>query len=176
MTRTWKLLGIGALLAVFAVPGPSRADEEDKDQPRSEVQTLKDELRVVKEELATLRRLGETKSRLDALEMRLLHERLDRLEKAVNRLAPGVTTRTASSFTPSDGLTTGTVRLDNRLAVTATVTVNGVPYSVAPFSTRTLRNIPTGAIVYEVTADGFGIRPPVRTPLASNERLTLTVY
>jgi hypothetical protein len=168
MKRHEKLAAVSALLAglYFVCALPAGNTEL--------LQELQKKVGELKDELATLRKLRELDSKLTNSELRLINERLDRIEQSLARLAPTVTTRTAGSFTPTP--LTGTVRLDNRLGVTAMVTIDGVMYTVPPFSMRVLRDRPAGTLVYEVTADGYGIRPPVRTPLAANETLTLTVY
>ena len=90
-------------------------------------------------------------------------------------MAPMPTPRISASFTPGPPPLVGTLRLDNRLGVTATVYVDGVPYTVPPFSVRTMTR-PAGGLVYEATAEGRGMGPAIRSALGANETLTVTVY
>jgi hypothetical protein len=79
------------------------------------------------------------------------------------------------SFTPEAPRRTGTLRLQNRSAFSATVRVNGNPFVVPAFETRLVPNVPTGTFDYEVSADGFGvIQPTLRRTLAPGE--TFIVY
>jgi hypothetical protein len=170
MKRHETLAAVSALLVALSCFSavPAGAQDVTREEFVSEIRKLKDEL-------ATLRKLRELDNKLTNAELRLMNERLDRIEQSLARLAPTVTTRAAGSFTPTP-IATGNVRLDNRLPVTAMVTIDGMMYTVPPLGTRIIRNRPAGSLVYEVTADGYGIRPPVRTPLAANETLTLTIY
>lgn len=162
-------------LAVFALLCPalaSAASPELKDDP------LVKEVRELRDEVAALRRLREIDAKLNAAEMKLISERLERIERSLERLERRSGSR--SEFTPSVSRSipvggTGTMLLDNRLAVTAWVTIDGITYSVAPLSTRSVR-LAAGTVGYSLTADGMGVRPLVRTPLAAGETLTLTIF
>jgi hypothetical protein len=166
-------VGLAALVAVLFIGSPSRAN--DPELKNDDVSKALRELRADLEKMKTLHKMTN-------LELSLMNARLDRIEQALARLSAAASTRTASSFTPGGPgapaatAATGTVRLDNRLAVTASVTIDGTVYTVPAFSVRDLVGVPAGAITYSVTADGYGVRPAVRTPLAANERLTLTIY
>jgi hypothetical protein len=173
MTRTGKLFGLAALLAALFV-GPKALAFPPEEQGEKGEKVEKD-LADLKREVAELRKLRELDGKLASVEMKLLNERLDRIERTLARLGPPVSTRVSSSFAP-DRVPRGTVRLDNRLPVTASVTLNGATYSVPPFTVQVVRDQPAGSIIYDVLAAGFGLRPPVRTPLAANETLTLTIY
>jgi hypothetical protein len=171
MTRIGQLFGVAALVAVtFVSPRVLAGDKELESDP------VQKELADLKQELAELRKLHEREGRLSSAEMKLVNERLDRIERTLARLAPPVSTRVSSSFDPAARVPRGTIRLENRLPVQTTVTVNGVPYSVPAFGRRLLRDYPAGPLTYEVTADGFGLRPPVRTSLNGDETLTVSVY
>jgi hypothetical protein len=170
MKHLGKLAGVSALAVVLLAGSPVSADPELKNSD------LRKELRELRDELAALRKLQAASARAADLELRLLNERLDRIENALSRLSADRSTRTASSFTPAAPAGTGTLRLDNRLAVPATVVIDGVVYQVPAFSTQVQTNRPAGAITYEVTAVGYGVRAPVRTPLAAGETLTLTIF
>ncbi len=173
MTRTHA----PALLLALALAGTAAAFP-DGDPPPT-VDSLARDLRDLREQVAAMRRLREIDSRLNAAELRLLTERLERIEKSVKELSSGRTGPFRSEFTPSAPRVTagsGTIRLNNRLPVTAYVTIDGVSYSVAPYAVRSLTGQPAGTIAYTITADGMGVGPLTRTSLASGEALTLTIY
>jgi hypothetical protein len=158
-----------ALAAALFIGSPaSAADAELKDSD------LRKELRELREELAAMRTLN----RATNLTLRLLDERMARLEESMARLAtPGTVRRSAGAFDPTvPSVATGAIRLDNRLAVPATVVIDGVAYSVPAFSMRTLPGQPPRMITYEVTALGFGRGAPVQTPVHANQTLTLTIH
>ncbi len=167
MKHHGTLAGVFALTAVLLIGSPvSAADAELKNDD------LRKELRALHDELAEMR----LRDRMTDLTLRSLDERLRRLEESMARLSPGVVTRGAGAFSPAAPVRTGAIRLDNRLAVPATVIIDGVAHSVPPFSMRVLTGRPAGMTTYEVTAVGYGVRPPVRTAVNPNETLTLTVY
>lgn len=167
MTRLATLAGVVALFApvlAFAADPP--------------VDPLVAEVRKLRDEVTELRRLRDVDAKINAADMKLLHERLDRIEKGMDRLAERAGDRTPSTtsrFLRDSDRARGTLLLDNRLGVNAYVTIDGVSYSVAPLSTRSVR-VPAGSVGYTLTADGFGVRPLVRTPLAAGETVTLTIY
>jgi hypothetical protein len=160
-------LALAALLTLGLVGLNARAGgpEETKDE------TAREQLKDLKKEVDELRK------RLDAIDGRLakdMTEMLQRLERIESRLEGSrVTTRSAFSISPGP---VGTIRLRNRLAEPAWVTVNGVTYRVPAYDTREVREVPVGWITYEVTADGWGVRPPVRTWLGSRRALTLVIH
>ena len=167
MRRNCKTLGLAALTGLLlGTPALSARPPELTDEE------ARKDIRDIKEELAALRR----DSRLTNAELKVVNERLRRIEEALARLGPSATSRRSSYFTPTPPGGVGHVRLVNRLGVTARAVVNGVPYTVPPFGTRVVRDVPAGGLVYEVTADGFGLGPPVRTPLAPDETVTLTIF
>jgi hypothetical protein len=170
MKHHGTLAGTLALAAALLIGSPVTANDPELKEKDGD---LRKELRELREELAAMRSLH----RANNLTLRLLDERLSRLEDAMGRLSSsGVITRGAGAFDPRGLVATGTIRLDNRLAVPATVVIDGVAYSVPAFSVRTLTGRPAGMITYEVTALGFGMSAPVRTPVNPNQTLTLTIH
>lgn len=162
---------IPALLAVLVVVGPAPSVE-----PEIKEDTILKELRDLRSEIAALRRQREMDAKLNAFDMKLLSERLDRIEKSLESLSAERTGPVRSSFkrTIDDG--TGSIRLDNRLPVTAYVTIDGTRYMVEPYSIRILRNQPVGPLNYTVSGAGMGVGPTTRSSLAAGETLTLTIY
>jgi TolA-binding protein len=102
-------------------------------------------------------------------ELRDLDERLAAVERRLGN------DERRFSFTPEAPRRAGTLRLQNRSAFDATVTVNGNPFVVPAFETRLVRNVPVGTFNYEVSAEGFGvIQPTLRRNLTAGE--TFIVY
>jgi len=157
-----------ALLLTLALAGAAAANPELPPDP------LAKEIRELREEVASLRRLD----RATSAEVKLLTERLERIEKSLKELSSrsGPFRSEFTPATPRVAIGTGTLRLDNRLPVTAYVTIDGVEYSVAPQTVRRLTGRAAGTIGYSITADGMGVGPMTRTPLAAGESLTLTIY
>jgi hypothetical protein len=172
MTRPGKTAGVLALLAALLIGSPVSAQNSDTYRNRD----LRDQVRELREELANLRRSYEDDIKMSNHELRRLSAQLDRIERRLSELSSTTSARTSRFLDPDVPVVgAGTIRLVNRLAVTATVTIDGVTYTVPPLSTTTLRNQPTGMITYSVTATGFGVRTR-RTPVRANETLTLTIY
>ena len=169
MTYHSMKAGLLAVVAALLIgsPASSRPPEDDD---------LRKDVRALKEDLARLKRDVDI-DRTDAADRaRRLEAKLDGIALSLEKLAATATTpRTSMSVTPVRR-GTGTIRLDNRMNVQARVTIDGLEYTLPPRSVRTLRNQPTGAFGYEVTADGFVGRASYRSSLANNETLTVTVY
>jgi hypothetical protein len=168
MKHHGTLAGVVTLTAALLIGSPASAGD-----PELKSEDLRREVRELREELAALRKMH----RLADIELKLLNDRVSRIEESMARLSsPSLITRGAGAFSPLAPVGTGAIRLDNRLAVPATVVIDGVAYSVPAFSMRTLPSQPPRMITYEVTALGFGVRPAVRTPVNANETLTLTIH
>src|SRR5262245_36460288 len=145
MKRTATSAGVLALLAALLIGQATAADKDD----------AKDDMKTLREDLDALKRKVELDSKLTNTELKLINERLERIEQALDRLNGKTRTRASSSFTPAGG-NLGTLRLDNRMAVEAAVTVDGVTYRVPPLSTHVLRDRPAGTFDYTVTGPGMG--------------------
>jgi hypothetical protein len=185
MTHLCNRAALSALLAglIFAAPLAARPPETTIDDLRKDVRKMSEDIAA----LAKAVQLGGTAIKAD---MDDLKDRMSRLESDVRRVTRELddlrsrpTTRGSLSVDPIGPATvapvvpaTGTVRLENRLGVTATAYIDGVAYSVPALSVVTLRGRPVGSFVYQTTAEGFGMRAPTRTSLAGGETLTLTIY
>jgi hypothetical protein len=169
MTHTWKPLGLAAFLAVLFATLPLRAAEPEwKERLDKEIEKLRKDVDKYRKDSDSFRATALS-------ELYQVNERLDRLEALIKDMNKRSSTRIAGSFTPDTPLTRGTVRLVNRLDVPATVTMNGVKYTVEPFDSLILRDQPTGAFRYSVLAAGFSARN-VDSSLRNNETLTVTIH
>lgn len=171
MRSTPRSLGLAALLLAavpaFADPELSKTTDKDKlDQILNEVRTIKQDLDKLQTTAIQVQK--------SAADVRDLQRRMENLEQSLERLA-GSRTRISSSFTPSEPAA-GTVRIQNRYAVPATVYLNGRPFTVPPYETRRVVGQPLGAFTYEVQAEGFGvIQPVVSRVLNSNETFSIFI-
>jgi hypothetical protein len=160
-----------AVLAALLIGPMSLAGDKDAKEREDKVG---EELRKLKEEIALLRKLHGLSAKATDEELKLLGQRLDRIEKHLEKLSTP-TTRSAGFFDPA-AAGTGTMRLDNRLGVRATVIIDGVPYSVPPLAVRVLPGQRARTFTYEFTADGFGMSAPRQTRVAAGETWTLTIH
>ena len=132
----------------------------------------------LKQAIESLRKQVEDLKRARDLDYRLLSDRLDRIEKMLDRLLAGQSSSSKSSFTPvapAPESPRGLIRLDNRLLVTGFVTLDGITYRVPPLSTRTLTNMPVGPISYTLSAEGMATGPVTRSRVNAGEMLTITL-
>jgi hypothetical protein len=104
--------------------------------------------------------------------------RLAAIEKAMAALANGDRSKsffppsTTSNFASPSSL--GRILLTNLYTESVLFTVNDRPYRVEPNQSVELREMPAGAVTYEVFADRWGmIRPRTTTSLLPNQTLTL---
>ncbi len=173
MNKRGTLAGIAALIVVLFSGSPVSANDSEL-APKITLEDLRKEIRELKEDITLLRRSALRNSELTNNELKLMNERMARIEDALARLSPGVSTRSAASFTPAPPAATGTLRLMNTMATTATVVVDNVAYTVPPFSERSLANRPAGPITYQVSNIG-GVSQAVRSVIVANERLTVWI-
>jgi hypothetical protein len=183
-----KLAGLSALLAALIFAAPVAAGGPEK-KPTT-IDDLAKQLDLMKASLDARLDKIEEGHRLDAKaiasDITELREKVARLERALRRNTDDIRDLHSRSETrgslsvdplgPAARAATGTLRLENRLGVQATAIIDGVAYTVPALSVVTLRNRPAGALTYQTTAEGFGMRAPTRTTLGANETLTLTIY
>jgi len=99
------------------------------------------------------RTVADLNSQLKALQDS--YQRLDeRLRMQDARIAKSFEPRPPE---PRPNGTTGTIKLQNRSGVSATVVVDNRGYVLGPFETRLLENRPLGSFSYEVIAENFGV-------------------
>lgn len=158
--------GAGVLALTAALLIGNTITAADKDEPKDDLKSLREDLNALKSKAALDAKLTNT-------ELKLINDRLERIEQAIDKLNGKTRTRTSSSFTPRTA-DTGTLRLDNRMAVEASVTLDGVTYRVPALSVRTLRDQPAGTLEYAVSGNGMGTARR-RTVLNRNETLTVTI-
>jgi len=179
--NTLKLIIPLALLLVLGSSSALRADGEEKintDKPMSAGERAI--LQQIGELKADIKAIGEkSDAKIQAIELRLqiMADRVDRLEKSVNRIA---TTPRTSYFQPTPDaapapLGNGTIVLQNTYTDAATIFLNGKAFEVQPNQSITLPGRPAGAYTYEVLINGYGtIRGPVTRNLDDNR--TLLIY
>jgi hypothetical protein len=167
MTLPCKMAGVLAVLLVLNAAPPAKADEPDKYQV-NQIETLKRQIKDLRQQ----RDLDELDRKAMQLRLDRIEEQLARLERLA-RLSDQSSSRTARSFDPSPR--TGTIRIQNDLDVTATVTIDGTAYVVRPGVSRYVSR-PAGSVRYYVTADGFSVGPLNRSVVRADETLTITVY
>jgi hypothetical protein len=178
MMHLGKRAGLSALLAALIFAAPLMAADPEK----SNVDLAK-EIRDLRKDVADLAKAVRLGGEAIKADMTALEDRLTKVERAVRRntadirdLRSSPETRGTLSVDPIVPVATGTVRLENRLGVPATVTLNGVAYSVPALRTATVARIPAGPITYEANAPGMGEGVPVRSRLSANETLTVTIF
>ncbi len=156
MTGTLRPLGLAVALLAAAPAFAADPELTEKDK----IDRVLRELQAVRQEVTDLRASVAAMGQNTQRDVRELARRVEELEHLAER--PGSTrTRISSSFTPSEpAAATATIRLQNRYSVPATVYVNGQAYSVPPYETRRVANLPSGPFTYEVQAEGYGVIQP----------------
>jgi TolA-binding protein len=181
MTHHAKTVGVALLLTSFLAVPALAIDPERPNDTAKQIQDLRDQVKALQDQLAARDQLTTL-----TVQVQKLTERLNRLEQQLERQSafqapppPSTVTRGSSYFTPAavpEPLPiTGTIRLENRMGVTAFVTLNGRTYTIAPFRAQALRNMTPGSVTYFATAEGRGVQPPRTTMLGANETLTVTI-
>jgi hypothetical protein len=167
------------LLAFFAVPflfaiDPPKPDTAKTESKAARWDALQNQLKDIRQDITELRKRCDIDEKARTLEMDFIKERLDKLDRSLESLRG--TTRRSSEFEPGTPAASGTIRLENRSAVPASVVLAGRSYSLAPGQIMVLAAQPVGTFVYSVLADGFGeIRAPVTRTLRSGETFTIAI-
>lgn len=164
MQRLWKIAALMLTLTLM----PSIAQAEDPElTTEKRLKQLENQMKGMQGKLDTMIMLQILK------ELQSLNDRVTRMELQMNGSRPSVTT---SKFPPIEEAT-GTLRLDNRSALTATILVNNIEYRLPPNTVQTLKAFPVGDFTYQVDVEQFGtIRPRVSRSLTENQTFRITVY
>jgi hypothetical protein len=190
MMRTWKKIGLSALMAALLTAGPARAetsgprtDSEKLDDIQKQLDELRKSVGDVKRSVAALstieRDLKDLRAEANAgtqnalSQINDLKDEVARLKREVDGLRnrPPATGRIAAS-PPETPVTTGRVELLNTYGADVTIAVNRVTYHLRPQERMLTTPIPTGTFTYEV----LGITPQRVRTLVANEPFTIHVH
>ena len=203
MTRTWKLIGLNALLAAMLAAAPALAADASKstDKPdevqkqlrdiKTDIKTLRESIDKMNEVLESMKTLpGDVKNfrsdyntdiQATKRDINDLKEEVRRLKSDVEGLRKSPTNITREpGFAPGmttnpnlNPIPTGRVQLSNTWGAPVSVIVNGRSYPVLPGEVKFTDPVPAGTFSYEV----IGITAPnnVRT-LAAGETYRISVF
>jgi hypothetical protein len=159
--RTWTKL-VPAVLLAMSMLAPVHADTPNNDKSNAEkIAELQKEMNDLKREVENLKR-GTAQD---------IREIKDILRQLAQQPAPVVS---RSAYSPGAGGSgngggsapgTASVYLRNQYGANATFRINGQPYTVGPYRTTTVTNVPLGTITWEVSVDGHGLIVP-STPVS----------
>jgi hypothetical protein len=155
------LRSLSALFALSLFTLPLAAQEPTL----TDIKRGLDELRSLVEQsnLATFKDLVDLRKRLQTLE-----STVQSMQRGQDRIA---------LYPPQAPTGTGTIRLENRLSVPATVVVNDTPYRLQPFQNRDLTAQAPGTFTFEVLVDGYGsLQPRATRSLEPNRTYTIYTY
>jgi hypothetical protein len=184
MTHLCKRAGLTALLAALIFAAPLAAADPEKPKPdlAKKIDLLTQAVAAMQDQLRDIEEVRREDTKKIGDDINSLRRKVDQLERQIRRNAEEISdlrskadTRSSLSVDPIVPVT-GTVRLMNRLAVPATVTINGVAYSVPALNATLVRGIPAGALTYVANAPGMGEGVPVRSRVNANETLTITIF
>jgi len=174
------MAGVLAVLFALGYAPPAGADDKDKDAPQGDTTEKLRELRAdvtrLQKQLEDLQKARDLERELGDAERKAFRDRLQLVEDDLARLRGRLSSASRRQFSFDPSAEMGTVVLKNRLDVPATVTVGRTSYVVRARGTRTLTDVPVGAIRYTVTADGFGVGSVRRSVVSASDPLTITIY
>jgi hypothetical protein len=186
MMKTWRLIGLHAVLVAALAASPAFAGP-DSDTPKSKelleiekrldrIVSALERLEGLKKDIQDLREdirfQKEVKNPSVDQEIRDLQQQVLRLTDEVARLRTPAGARTSYYGGPGPGIATSTIRVRNAHVVPVTVAINDRPYEVPPGSELVLNNQPAGEFTYEVV----GIQPPVRRTLVASKPFSIEVF
>ncbi len=193
MSRTWKQVGTTALLFTLLLACQGQADEKRSDKPAEptiadlslQLKEISTQLKQINERLKDVE--GKKVDVLDfkklvsdfqmlADEVKALRGQVENLQTSYRDLADKVKAqdeRLRIARSPSEprpgGPAGGTVWLQNRSGLPATVTIDGTAYSLDPYETRQIDR-PFGTVTYSVDVGNFGrLRTGVTRVLSPEE-------
>lgn len=186
--RTWTRLVPALLLALPFTLAPIRA--ADPETTAQKVDRLESELRKLRKDLDDVQdRVVNSSLRRNAVsdDLRRLQERLAILEQMVVRhddlLKQSITRQSAygpgaepagPGAPPPNG--TSTITVQNQYPATATIRINGRPYTVEPYRTATIGGVPLGLYNYEVEVEGYGLVQPLQTETLRSVGRRITIF
>jgi hypothetical protein len=170
--RTWTKFVPAVLLAMSLTLAAAHADTPNNDKSNSE------KISELQKEITDLKREVENLKRGTSQDIREIKDMLQRLAQQ-----PPVVSR--SGYSPAAGGLgnggtsapgTAPVYLRNQYGMNATFRINGQSYTVEPYRTTTVMNVPLGTISWEVSVDGHGqIVPSTLVSLTASGR-TINVF
>jgi hypothetical protein len=183
MTHNTLKLSIPLTLLLFfgASSAPAADDKDEKintDKPSSPGERLiLQRLSELKADIKANSDKSDAKIQEMELRLQIMADRVDRLEKSVNKMA---TTPRTSYFQPTPEVAraprgSGTIVLQNTYTSEATILLNGTAHTLQPNQSVVLRNQPVGDYTYEVLVSGYGALGPVTRYLDDNRRLLIYV-
>jgi hypothetical protein len=146
--------------ALLALPLllPSVCAADDAETNAKKIEKLQDEVKQLRRDLNELR---------DVL------RQIDQRTAAMRRESfYGPTNPTNGGTAPSRA----TITLQNEYAAPATIRINGIPYRVEAFQTRTVQNVPVGPFNVDVSVEGYGEIMPVRSENLMPSGHTFRIY
>jgi hypothetical protein len=166
MNSRRKIIALLAMGLVLALPLAVKAEDRVKEQLQRENEELKkliEEQRVLLKALADIQDL---KVRMTAV------EKLTAAQDQYIKQTIAAEQKRVSMFPPQSG----TIRLENRLSVPATIIVNETPYRLEPYQVREIVSVPAGTFTFSVLVDGDGVIQPIMQPRTTRTLLPNAVY
>jgi hypothetical protein len=184
MMRTWKMLGLKAILAALfaAAPGlasntsgpPSEAEKLDAIQ--KQLNELKTALANLDEKLKDMRTDSNLGTQKFQNQIKDLNDMIGALRQEFATLPGRLPGSTRTAFAPSDtGPGTGTARVEmvNTYSQPVSIVINNRrSYTLQPGERRLSDPIPAGSFTYEV----LGVTPVVTRTVAADKSFTLWVH
>jgi len=197
MTRTWKMLGLHAVLAAALAASPALAEPAapagtpdpleqykklDKIQKQlEEVQTSLAGLEAIKEELKNFRNTINLNMQKTLADVSDLQTRMDRLQRDLGDLRSQMSNLERKSFqagpTGTASPAGGRIILRNTYPQQVSIIVNGRSYQLLPGEAHVLDNQPLGTFTYEILGGPTGvIQARVDRSLTADKPFEITVY
>src|SRR5262245_57856970 len=200
MTRTLSVVALSAVLGLAAV---ARADEksgktEDElrkqrdldianalsriesklDRRDTDLASLRERLRSLEMQLRDL--LVNAPPPPDRRDVRLYPPEEAELQELKRRLAAVEQRLAALEQRPAGRVAmaapTGSILIENRREVPATIIINGTPYRLTPGQRQTVTGVPAGPFTYEVLVDGEGSTGPQTRNLLAGYQFQIWTY
>jgi hypothetical protein len=184
MMRTWKILGLKAILAALFAASPGLASKtsgppseaEKLDAIQKQLNELKTSLASLDEKLKDIRTDSNLGTQKFQNQIKDLNDMIGALRQELANLPGRLPGSSRTAFAPSDiGPGTGTARVEmvNTYSQPVSMVINNRrSYTLQPGERRLSDPIPAGSFTYEV----LGVTPVVTRTVAADKNFTLWVH
>lgn len=164
--RTWMSLVAAISLILPLSSARLRAADPELTLKKEDFQKLVDKIDKLQKDMTD----NALRGNQTLAELRTIREELQKIRELMERMAvqQGTIRREAGydprSVAPGGAPpAAGTIVLQNDFPATATVHINGQSFTVAPYQTRHVGNVPLGIFQYSVDVEGTGAVEPPRS-------------
>jgi hypothetical protein len=187
MIRSWRSLGLHAVLAAVLSTGPVLGQDAQKTdaQKIDDIQKLATDLQKavqglqksvdgIKSDVGDLRKESQLSVQNNEKKINDLKDEIAKIKLDIEQINTRIAApQRIAAFSPVEPVaSTGRVEMVNTFPEAVTIVVNRLSYTLVPGDKRLSEPVPAGTFTYEV----LGITPPRTRTIGANQVFTVSVY